>query len=444
MRLTARKLLWGAATRLRLLARRQLPAWRRFRAADAARPAPAVTTGRRLLLLTWEFPPQVTGGVYRPLSFVRHAAASGWQAEVVCGPAPDLPSEAGHHLAGLLPADVPVTRVGADTGPHPWPLPKLDGGILHALSLFEAAATRIRPGQGGVILASGPPFASFVAGYWLARHTGWKLVLDYRDEWTENPHGVVRCDRTNRKWETRCQARADVVLFTTRAQLEHQVATFPELERSKCEIVYNGWESSDFESMADLPAGALTSRDLMALTFVGNLGPWWEIETFLADAVEALKIQPELTRRLQIRFVGRINPAVAAAIKRFSPPLSIVTTGELPKPAALREMLEADALLLPNPPRLARYIAGKTYEYVAAGRPILVHGTGGEIQRIVDPLGMAVVVAQRAPGLLAEALTRTLASVGRDDDKSRHWLTERTRESSARHLYELLDRMTMV
>ncbi len=393
------------------------------------------------MLLAWEFPPQVTGGVYRPLSFARHAAASGWRAEVVCGPSPDLPSEAGRYLAGLLPADVPVTRVSADSGTHPWPLSKIDGGIMNALSIFEAAAARIKPGEGGVILASGPPFASFVAGYWLARRTGWKLALDYRDEWTENPHGVIRCDRANRKWEARCQAKADAVLFTTQSQLEHQVAMFPGLDRAKCEIVYNGWESSDFESIVNDSTEPLVSRDHVTVTFVGNLGPWWEIETFLADAVDAIKVCPELAKRLQIRFVGRINPTVATAIKRFTPPLSILTTGELPKPEALSEMLNADLLLLPNPPRLARYIAGKTYEYVAAGRPILVHGTGGEIQQIVDQLGVAVVVAHRKPGLLAETLMCALASFSKDVNKSQKWLTERTRESAARHLYELLDQL---
>ena len=198
-----RRLAWNAATRLKLLARRQWPAWRRFRAAEGAASGPLAEFDRRLIILTWEFPPQVTGGVYRPLSFARHAAASGWQVEVVCGPAASPPSEAGRYLTSLLPSSVSVTRVAADQGPHPWPLPKIDGGIINALSLYEAAA-RIDPGEAGVILASGPPFANFVAGYWLARRTGWRLVLDYRDEWTETPFRFVHKDGPIRKCQTLC------------------------------------------------------------------------------------------------------------------------------------------------------------------------------------------------------------------------------------------------
>lgn len=439
-----RETYWRAASGFRQMRARSLPAMRQFANVALqtvkrrhASPGPAA---RRLLLLAWEFPPLVSGGVYRPLSFVRHAASAGWDVEVVCAEPVEPLSPAGKTLASRVPPTVRVQRVAQDIGAHPWPLPQLDGGLVNALSLYRAALTSVRTdATAGVILASGPPFHSFVSARWLARRTGWPLVLDYRDEWTESPHGFNRRDPANRKWEARCHADADLVLFTTPSQLEHQVATFSSLDRSKCAVVYNGWEPSDFDSLLERPSFPAPRRDHLTVTFVGNLGPWWEIETFLVDAVGAIKMQPCLAQRLRLRFVGRIHPAVGAVIERFSSLLPIVTTGELPKAEACREMLDADMLLMPNPSRLARYIPGKTYEYIAAGPPILVHGTGGEVQQIVDQLGVGTVVAQQRPDLLAKVLVGIVGAVTADAESREQWLAERTREAAARRLCKLMD-----
>lgn len=434
---SARKLVWSAATRLRLLAHRQWPAWRRFRAAEAPKPASTTSTGRRLLLLTWEFPPQVTGGVYRPLSFARHAAASRWQAEVVCGPAPDLPSEAGRYLAGLLPADVLVTRVAADTGPHPWPLPKIDGGILNALSLFEAAAARIKPGEGGVILASGPPFSNFVAGLWLARRTGWKLVLDYRDEWTQTPFRFVDKSGANPTWEKRCLARADMVIFTTPAQLAHAQGLFPELARSVNAVVYNGWEPGDFARAA--PASRPDAHAPITLAYLGNLGAMAAPDAFLNTLAAALSAQPELRGRIRIRLVGHKRPDALEALAAFPFPEVLESVDPIPKQEACGMMRAVDGLLLLNPAGLRRYIQGKLYEYIASDTPVVVFGAGGEMGEIVDSLGAGITVAEGdAPGL-ARALLGLRAMRDNPQERRQAWLASRERAVLAAELYRGLD-----
>lgn len=429
---------WGILTRLRLLWHRQLPAWHRFRGAQSHHGGNERTaaTPRRLLLLTWEFPPQVTGGVYRPLSFARHAATSGWQAEVVCGPSPDNPNQAGRYLVGLLPAGVPVTRVAADSGPHPWPLPKIDGGIMNALALFEAAAARIKPGEGGVILASGPPFSNFVAGLWLARRTGWKLVLDYRDEWTESPFGFVQKDGPNRQWETRCLARADLVIHTTLAQAAHARARFSALAGKRQAVVHNGWEPGDF---ADMPAPP--PRDGTApitLAYLGNLGAMASPDAFLDTLAAALAEKPDLRGRFRLRLVGHKRPEALAKLKAFPYPEVLELVDSIPKTEACRMMREIDGLLLLNPIGVHRYIQGKLYEYIASGTPILVFGAGGEMGDIVDSLRAGITVAEGDAQAMAAALEGLRMPL--DSDAARGpWLASRERAVLARNLYRELD-----
>lgn len=343
-------------------------------------------------------------------------------------------------LARDIPMSVTIHRVLSDADPHPWPLPRLDGGVLNALRMYEAGLQLLRAdGRAGVILASGPPFHSFVAARWLARRAGCRLVLDYRDEWTESPHGFNRSDQVNRRWEARCLADADLVLFTTPSQLEHQVAAFPGLDRHKCAVVYNGWEPEDFAGRTTASAADRPRGHRRAMTFVGNLGPWFEIEAFLADVVSAIGLRPELGERWSLRFVGRIHPSVRSAIDRCGSKLPIALIGEVEKREACRAMQDADVLLMPNPSRLQRYIPGKIYEYIAAGRPILVHGTGGEMQEIVESLGAGVVVPHGNSAFLAQTLDSIEVSFRSDGARRQEWLAARTRATAARQLFGLLD-----
>ncbi len=435
-----RNLYWGGLSRLRMLRKRSIPVLKRYArvpGSHSGEKRPGQFADRKLILITWEFPPHVTGGVYRPLSFARHAAASGWQVEVICGPAPTTPNDAGRYLADLLPESVQVYRVTADHGPHPWPLPKVDGGIVNALALYEAAAKRIGPGESGVILASGPPFCNFVAGLWLARRTSWRLALDYRDEWTETPFGFVATDGANRKWEERCLARADLVVFTTPSQLAHAKRRFAELDHSRHAVVYNGWEPGDFAAVA---AGVKENPGApIMLAYLGNLGAMAAPDAFLDTLARVLASRPDLRARLKIRMVGHKRPDALEKLRTFPYPGVIELIETVPKTDACRMMCEVDGLLLLNPPGLARYIQGKLYEYIAAGTPILAFGMGGEMGEIILSLGAGMMIAEDDVDGLADALLRLrdFPSVGAEARSA--WLASRERAALARTLYHELD-----
>lgn len=444
MNLSPKKLVWSAATHLKSLkkqAHRQWLAWKRFLAVQISSPDTTTTTiRRRLLLLTWDFPPEITGGVYRPLSFVRHAAASGWQAEVVCGPAPEAPSDAGNYLVGLLPAEVPVTRVAADTDPHPRPLPRIDGGIMNALALFEAAAARIKRGEGGVILASGPRFSNFVAGYWLARRTGWKLVLDYRDEWTLNPFTFVDKSGADSAWEKRCLAEANMVVFTTPSQLAHAQGQFPELAHSTNTVIHNGWEMGDFAlALPTVKTDASASFTPITLAYLGNLGSWAAPDAFLSTLSAALSAQPELRNRIRIRLVGHKPMYSRKVLAAFPFPDVLELMDPIPKQEACSMMRTVDGLLLLNPPGMRRYIPGKLYEYIASGTPVVVFGAGGEIGENVESLGAGVTVAEGDAPALARALLGLRGMGDYPQELRQAWLASRERAALATELYRQLD-----
>ncbi len=124
----------------------------------------------RLLLLVWEFAPAIAGGVYRPAALARYASQSGWAVTVVASAAPVTPGAAGRALLDYVGSAVQIERLqNSNLVPSVRLFPQIDGGLLTALEMASLVQRRFGADIPRTIVASGPPFSSFVAGYFLSR-----------------------------------------------------------------------------------------------------------------------------------------------------------------------------------------------------------------------------------------------------------------------------------
>jgi len=338
------------------------------------------------------------------LEIVRAAARRGWSVTVISGGAPEQPSPAGLALAARTPDSVLVHRFRErDLEPFHRLAPRMDGGFGAVRSIAAEGLALEDPAT--VVLASGPPFGEFVAAYQLARRWGALLALDYRDEWTESPFGFVRTGRHDRAWEDRCLRAADAVFFTTETQRQHQCDVFKALGASRTFVVPNGWDeeaplASAGAAFPDPPGGRLR------IAYLGFLAEHCEVEEFTATLHTALSGAPSLAAAFELAFIGEKSPAEARILDRFPLPGVVAAHGQIPQATAQSVMRDSAALLLFNTPRLARYIPGKLYEYMAAGATILCYGTGGEIGRLLEQYPRALVAGRGDPGALRAVLER--------------------------------------
>ncbi len=391
----------------------------RYSAADSA----------TMLLLAWYIPPVVSGGTYRPLSLVRHGVALGWRF-VVVGRDPGMPAEAaGQRLLEALPRDTRVARI-PEAGRYVF---DVDGGFLTALDVVAAARRLLGPVRPSVVLASGPPFSLHVAGYYLARHYRAPLVLDYRDEWTNCPFEFVRTGRADRWWERRTLAGANLVIFTTESQRAKHLATFPDLDSVRCAVVPNGWEPVDHSPEA-LLAVPLVRSPLLA--FVGNLGDHTPPDAFLAMLADVIDRSPSLKTELRVSFVGHKSLSTRKRLEAFPHREVVSAIDQVPRDEAIRIMRSARMLLILNNQRLARYLPGKIYEYLAARRPILVVGRGGEVETLVRHLRAGTVVPIGDLDALGAVLDNMVQNEPEDLTSAdlQAWLVRHTRSELARDL----------
>ena len=397
---------------------------------------------RHLLLVAWIFPPEVSGGSYRPTSLVRYGKKMGWKISVLSSPLPSNPTVAGVDLFNTLPAGVGIYRVKPVRfiPSNKW-FPKIDGGFINSLNLFSEAKVKLRNDPPSIILATGPPFHSFIAAYYLSRYFGAKYVLDYRDEWTECPFDFVSSAEFDRHWEERCLKEADAVIFTTKSHLDHQLQTFNVLKREKCSVIPNGWEPADFSVCSDVKTPRENAEPKFHIAFVGNLGRHTLPGRFLSSLEKVLYRRPDLCRKIFVQFVGNKCAEAIDQLSNFPFPTVVKNIGLVPKMEANRMMRDADALLIFNEDRLARYLPGKLYDYLAAGPPILCLGESGEIADLIRKFDSGRILRwdsdidlEVALDLLVEGNTSCTKRVQLDA-----WLSDHTRERLAINILEKIE-----
>lgn len=376
---------------------------------------------RRVLLVTYTFPPVGGAGVQRVAKFAKYLPSHGWDVSVLTAANPSVPTF-DHELAKEVPAETKILH--ARTLEPSYAVKSAIGSAASASNgiacRVRAAAKRVARSVAGsllqpdpqilwrrdalreglkalsaehhdAILVSGPPFSAFCIAAELARRTGTPLVLDYRDEW----------DLSNRYWEnkrlgpvsTRIQQRmqrkvlraADAVVATTpasTADLERICRSAG--SRAKTICIYNGYDADDF-SEERLESRSQTSHQLR-LTYVGTL---WNLTTIapLVEAIELLQRDtPKLAKRLRLVIAGRRTPGEQAIVDRLKPIAEILEEHNyVDHHQALNLMKDSDVLcvLLANVPGAGRVMPAKVFEYLATGIPILAIAPQGEMTQVL-------------------------------------------------------------
>jgi len=160
---------------------------------------PASREPRHLMLLAPFLPPFTNGGVYRPMSWVQHAAENNWKISVLTRPFDGPETESGRYLADQMPSGINIGFARTLPLKPSWKFfPRVDGDFLSALGSVNVGLELVGYQPPSVILATGPKFDFFITAFYLAKMFGSKLVLDYRDEWTQNPFSFVQCGNSDR------------------------------------------------------------------------------------------------------------------------------------------------------------------------------------------------------------------------------------------------------
>jgi glycosyltransferase involved in cell wall biosynthesis len=396
-------------------------------------------TQRKVLLLTYHFPPSAASGSFRLLGFARHLPKAGWQPIVVAPPqTPWEPVDP--ELGALVPADVVQRPV-----PYPQRVPKLLRKLApQALWLpraWQACREVMRVERPDAVLTSGPPHWVHLLGLRLQRLFGVPWVADFRDPWTNFGKGVAPglATRWALYWEGKVVDRADLVLANAPNATRVFQQTYP-AHADKIITLTNGYDPEDVQVSEGAVAGPLR------LVHAGELYHGRDPVPLL-DAMA--RWNQHGSRRVRLDVIGRnyLPVNLVEEIRRRGLEQDVGMTGQLPYREALAEMARASILVLFDSPGRTIGVPAKLYEYFGAGRPILALAeAAGDTASVLKDSGVPHRLASpRAASQIHQALAELVCDLERQPAGKRHneRLQHYTRAHLAGTLGGLLDRIAV-
>jgi hypothetical protein len=355
----------------------------------------------RALVVAYAFPPTGGAGVGRPVKLVKYLGLHGVQASVLTASNPsvpvrdesllrDVPPEVEVQRARTFEPGYAVKQAGRDAslasdGSKNGGIGGIGGLRRRALRwavgigrqalvpdpqiLWQpgaqlALARRLARGADDVVLISAPPFSQFMLAPLARLRPGVGVVLDYRDEWTmvrevfEMKASVPA--RVGAAMETALIRSAHAVTTATEAFRENLLRRFPFLDPARVVAIPNGYDPADFP--ADLP-GPPAGADKMLITYAGTIFRLTSARGFLGGLRRLHRAEPELARRLRVRFLGRIVETEADAFEGTEA-LGVERAGYVPHEAVAPALTASHLALciLDEAPFVERVYPAKIFE----------------------------------------------------------------------------------
>jgi len=362
-----------------------------------------MSSEKKILIITYYWPPSGGAGVQRWLKFARYLPAYGWEPIVLTVDPGDAEYPViDKDLSKDIPPGLRVMHTKAPrnifrlykkiTGKKELPYggfsndsrPGITDKITRFIrgnfflpdprrnwnrNLLKKAVEIIESEKISIILTSSPPHSTQLAGMKLKKENKLRWIADIRDPWTDiyysdKLYQTSRAVSVNKKLEAAVLANADRLLVTCNATGELFASKLPGQKISdKITTLTNGYDEKDF------PAGNVKEASTFTITYLGTYGENYNIDVLL-DAIESLEtLSPQ---DIILRFIGAISSSNLEKLKNRSN-ISFEFIPYLNHDKAIKALLESSALLLvvPASRRSQEMIPGKLFEYMAARKPIL-------------------------------------------------------------------------
>lgn len=395
---------------------------------------------KRVLIITYYWPPTAGSGVQRWLKMSKYLPQYGWQPVIYT---PENP-EAGMTDESLLRDIAPEAEVikrpilepyavfnaltgnkgknsgKASTGSgavnpinavgHKSPLMRLSLWLRANVFVPDPRCLWIRPSVRflkqylrehpvDAIVSTGPPHSMHLIARALHRSTGIPWTADFRDPWTRIFYFKhLPLTRRSRKryaaMELSVLRKADHVVAVTdnmvrdfleeldadkkRGTSGRQTAGDSSVteQKNKFHVIENGYDEADFTG--------ITATELPAgfnLVHTGLFSAEGNPRRLWKVLAELGRDLPGFGRDLHLTFAGKTDPEILASVREAGLGEHLTDRGYIPHHEANRLQKAADLLLLPlrEEPEAAGILTGKYFEYLAAGRPIAAFGPHGSV-----------------------------------------------------------------
>lgn len=393
---------------------------------------------KRVLIITYYWPPSGGSGVQRWLKFVKYLVRQQWEPFVFT---PENPSFTIRDASLLndVPASVEVIRFPiwepyqiffklsslfgkkniqqtdfVATGKKSF-LQSVSGWIRGNLFIPDARVFWVKPSVEYLldfvarnnidkVITTGPPHSVHLIGVKLKKkNPALTWLADFRDPWSEwDLLDTLSLSSFARKrhavLEREVLTRADKVITIA----PHHVKRFEALGSRPVELITNGFDEEDFQHVEKVRTNRFIIRHTGVVDELRNPRP-------IMEAIKAVcTTHSDFANAVEVEFIGKVNVAfksyvfadsLLSKITRFTDNLSHSELLTLYGSTNVQMLVLAHTALAPG------NLPGKFFEYLASGQPIL--GTGpadGDAAQILKETGAGSIVEPGNKGELNSTL----------------------------------------
>ena len=428
----------------------------------------------RVLVLAYYYPPVGGAGVQRTTAFCRLLPEHGYEPVVVtgCGSTGRWAPEDRSLAAGLdhrihrVTEPEPRNAYGSRLSDRLVRLGLMPGrwSAWWANGALAAGREALREGPVAAVFTSMSPYESAPVAAQLAAEAGVPWIADLRDPWALDEMVVYSSSLHRRRAMARMGrelASAGAVVMNTEGAASAARAAFPHLRRVTA--IPNGFDPDDFLGPSPLPR----NDGVLRIVHTGYLhtahglqhrerrAPWRGGErepvdilprshVYLLEAIAGMA--PADRGSVELHLAGTLSRTDEDVIRRSPAADRVHTHGYLGHAASVELVRGADLLFCPmhDLPSggSALIVPGKTYEYLASGRPVLAAMPPGDARDLVRAAGTGLVCGPGDVAGLRRIVTEQLAALRRRETApqvDRELLLRYTRPHLAAKLAALLD-----
>jgi len=232
-------------------------------------------------------------------------------------------------------------------------------------SLIKGASI-IKDNKIDLIIATCPMFSSVVIGLLLSKITGVKLILDYRDPWTNRDYAYCKIfgRRINHLFERKSISRASSLVFSSHIMKEDFIAFLGKHSNASCHVITNGFHETPTVSPLSL------GSDGINMVYAGNLYGERKIRLLAEPLIQLLHEGMITTDSFCLNIFGNLNEDDKKVIREYGLNNIVKKHSRVPYDKMLRYLKGADILLLLSGSDVRYAIPFKFFDYLSVKKPI--------------------------------------------------------------------------
>lgn len=371
------------------------------------------TSRRKVLVISYYWPPSGGSSVLRWLKFTKYLGAFNWDVTIYTPSNPE-PQAFDESLLNEIPDNITLLKTKIL---EPYSLYKLFSGkskekgvaagfinskkknFLSGISIWirgnvfipDARKFWIKPSvkylrtylnenPHDVVVSTGPPHSMHLIAQKIKKLAGISWVADFRDPWTNIDFYKElklsrKADRKHHQLEKEVLTEADKVITVSPTMTDE----FRKMGCKNVSTITNGFDSQPAIKKESEAKNKFTILHIGSMPKSRNPEILWKVLKNLTDK------DPEFRAKLNIELVGHVDVSVYDSLKENQLKPFLVSKDFVPNQEVLKLMTNASVLLLVinNTPNAAGILTNKFFEYLSVKNPILavgpVHGDAAKI-----------------------------------------------------------------